>query len=46
MKRFSSIQEYYDALREKGLYHGTYQTLRRYIRELERVLEEAGNSDR
>jgi len=37
-KRFSSIQEYYDALREKELYHGTYQTLRKYIKLLKQVM--------
>jgi len=39
VKRFNSIQEYYDELYEKGLYRGTYQTLRKYIKLLKSIQE-------
>jgi len=40
--RYASIKEYYKDLKSKGLYDRSYQMLVKYIRELEEVLEEAG----
>jgi len=39
-KKYPSIQKYYDELYRKGLYNGTYQTLRKYIALLREVIEE------